>query len=124
MLHEALYRAALARGIASFEDHDKAGTRIPHPVLQFEQFDLEQPLDMVVLLTAEALGVGILFPPGINQGPVSLTEYRVVLVRVIHPYARGHDANAARLVRSRATHMGKPVIAHLGSVHGLISGRA
>src|ERR1022692_717319 len=34
VLHETLDGAALARGVPSFEDHDKAAARVPDPVLQ------------------------------------------------------------------------------------------
>src|SRR5215469_4542095 len=50
---------------------------------------------MVVFLTAEPLGVGILLAPGVDQASVGVTEHRVVFVGVIHPDARRHHASSA-----------------------------
>ena len=80
MLHEALDGAALTRGIAALEDNHKTAARILHPILQLEQFDLEQPFLVVVFLTAQPFSIGIVFLPGVHQASVSVTEHRVILV--------------------------------------------
>src|SRR5690349_13742464 len=62
--------------------------------------DLKTALEVVVLLAAEALGVGVLFAPGVNQRPVGVPEQRIVLVRVVDPYPRRHDAAAVAAIRA------------------------
>jgi len=52
MLHKALYGAALTCRVTTLEDHNNAAARVLDPVLQLEQFDLEQPFQVVVFLTA------------------------------------------------------------------------
>src|SRR5215813_6983820 len=96
MLHETLYGAAFAGRVTAFKDNDNSAARILDPVLQLEQFDLQQPLQVIVFLAAQSLGIGILFPPGIHQAPVRVAEHRVVLVGIVHPYARRHHVRAAR----------------------------
>src|SRR5215472_4329386 len=95
MLHEALYGAALACRVTALKDHNNAAARVLDPVLQLEQFDLKQPFQMVVFLTGEPLGVGILLAPGVDQAPVGVAQHRVVFVGVIHPDARRHHASPA-----------------------------
>ena len=53
---------------------------ILHPVLQLEQLDLELPFLVIVFLTAQAFGVGVILPPGVHHAPVRVAEHRVILV--------------------------------------------
>jgi hypothetical protein len=80
VLHEALDGTALTSSIPALEDNHKAAARILHPILQLEQFDLEQPFLVLIFLMAQPLSIGIIFPPGIHQASVSVTEHRVILV--------------------------------------------
>ena len=80
MLHEALDSAAFAGGIPTLEYNDEAAAPILHPVLQLEQFDLEDPFRMIVFLAAQPLVIGIVLPPGIHQAAVGIAEHRVILV--------------------------------------------
>src|SRR5215831_7268886 len=100
MLHETLYRTAFAGGVTAFKDNDNTAARILDPVLQLEQFHLQQPLQVIVFLAAQSLGVGVLFAPGIHQASVRVAEHRVVLVGLVHPYARRHHVRAARGARA------------------------
>ena len=59
MLHEALDRAALARGIPPFEQDHHALLRFLHPLLQFQQFGLEDELLALVILAQHLVLVGI-----------------------------------------------------------------
>jgi len=65
---------------SALEDNDEAAARILHPVLQLEQFDLEDPFRMIVFLAAQPLGIGIVLSPGIHQAAVGIAEHRVILV--------------------------------------------
>jgi hypothetical protein len=80
VLHEALDGTSLTRSIPAFEDNHKAAARILHPILQLEQFDLEQPFLVIVFLAAQPFSIGVIFPPGVHQASVSVTEHRVILV--------------------------------------------
>src|SRR5215471_1034563 len=100
MLHETLYSTALAGGVTAFKDNDNTLARILDPVLQLEQFHLQQSLQMIVFIAAQSLGIGILLPPGIHQAPVGVTEHRVILVGIVHPYARRHHVRAAWAARA------------------------
>jgi hypothetical protein len=51
VLHEALYRAALAGRIPSLEEKDVAGAVLLAPFLKFQQLDLQQPLVDLVVVT-------------------------------------------------------------------------
>jgi hypothetical protein len=75
MLHETLYRAALARGVASLEEHHDAAAGILDPVLQFEQFDLEQPFLVLIFVASEPFSVGIVVHDD------SCRQYRRALAR-------------------------------------------
>ncbi len=48
MLHESLDRAAFARRVAALEDHDDPLAGHFHPILNLEQFDLQQGFLLVV----------------------------------------------------------------------------
>jgi hypothetical protein len=48
--------------------------------LQLEQFDLEKPFLVVVLLTAQPLRIGIVLPPRVYHAPVRVAGFKVVLV--------------------------------------------
>ncbi len=59
VLHEALDRPALARGVAAFEeDHDPLSRRF-HPGLQFQQFDLQLVFLPLVIAAGHQVLVGI-----------------------------------------------------------------
>ena len=113
VLHEALDGAPLAGGIAALEDQHDPVPGVLDPVLQLEQLDLQLPLLVVVLLTAQTFGVGIFLPPGVHNAPVGVAEHRVILVRLIHPHARRHHVSAARIARGQT-----PVTSHTGPIHG------
>ncbi len=49
MLHESLDGAALAGGVAAFEEHDDALPGLLGPVLHLQQFDLQVLLELFVL---------------------------------------------------------------------------
>src|SRR5690242_3066080 len=113
VFHETLYGAALARRVTALKDHHNAAARILDPVLQLQQFHLERALRVIVFITAQPLGVGILFVPGVHQAPIGLAEYRVVLVGIIHPHARWDHVRAIRPVRARVTCVGLPTLGHI-----------
>src|SRR5215467_3651227 len=113
VFHETLYGAALAGRVTAFKDYHNSAARILDPVLQFQQLHLEHALRVIVIVTAQPLGVGILFAPGVHQAPVSIAEYWVVLVGIIHPHARRNHALVIRPVRARVTCVGVPSLSHI-----------
>src|SRR5690242_18273146 len=113
MFHETLYGTALARRVTALKDHYNAAARILDPVLQLQQFHLERALQVIVFITAQPLGVGILFAPGVHQAPVRPAEHRVVLVGIIHPHARRDHVRAIRPVRARVTCLDSPTLSHI-----------
>jgi hypothetical protein len=74
VLGEALDRAALAGGVAALEHHDDAAPGVLDPVLELEQLDLQQSLVPLVLLTGQALLVGVALPPGVDRRAVGTQQ--------------------------------------------------
>ncbi|GFJ95248.1 hypothetical protein [Phytohabitans rumicis] len=85
MLHEPLDGAALARGVAPFEEDHQPGTGGLDPVLQLEQLDLQQALVPFVVVAAHPLRVRVALPPGVDRLAVVADQYRVVVVIVDDP---------------------------------------
>ena len=80
VLGEPLDGPALARRVPTFEEDDDPLAGVLDPVLQLQQFDLQQPLDHLVLGPGHALGVGVALPPGVDQAAVLPPQDRLVVV--------------------------------------------
>ena len=75
--------AALACGIATLE-HDDAPVAVGlAPLLQLQQFDLQQSLLLLVVVTLHPLVVRVVLPPGVDDFAAGLNQqHRVVIVVV------------------------------------------
>jgi hypothetical protein len=78
VLHEALDAAALARGVATFEQHDEPLLRLLDPALRLQELDLQQPLRLLVLLATQALVVGIALAPRLHRQAVGADEHGII----------------------------------------------
>jgi hypothetical protein len=85
-------------------------TRSPHvfPVLQFEQFDLQEPLVPVVLGPGYPLVVGIALPPGVHRCAVRVELDRVVVMVVDDPVAGELVLNSGRVHRRSSPYGASP----------------
>src|SRR5215475_6826578 len=68
---------------------------------------------MIVFIAAQPFGVGIIFPPGVHQAPVRVAEHWVILVGVIHPYARRHHAPVTRIARAGVARVATLRVSHV-----------
>jgi hypothetical protein len=84
VLHEPLDRAALACGVAALEHDHVPGADALAPLLQLEQFDLQQPLFVLVLGPGHAGVVGVVLPPGVDFVARRMDQHRIVVVIVAH----------------------------------------
>ena len=84
MLVEALDGATLTGGVATLEEDDVLLAGVLGPVLPLQQLDLEGALDVLVLIAAHALFVGVVLAPGVDALAVWGDQYRVVFIGVIH----------------------------------------
>ena len=90
VFHEPLDGAALARGVAALEHDDVPVAVGLAPLLQLQQFDLQQPLLLLVLVALHALVVRVVLPPGVDLGAFWLpNQHRVVVVIVANCVALG-----------------------------------
>jgi len=87
VLHEPLDRAALARRVATLEHDDVPVAVGLAPLLQLQQFDLQQSLLLLVLVARHALLVRVVLPPGVDGNSVGVEQHRVVIVVVVHAVA-------------------------------------
>jgi hypothetical protein len=86
VLHEPLDGAALAGRIAALEhDHVPVAVGLT-PLLQLEQFDLQQPLLLLVLIARHAVGVRVVLPPRVDGNAVGTNQDRIVIV--VEVYAK------------------------------------
>jgi hypothetical protein len=95
VLHEPFDGSALARGVAALEDYDMPAAVGLAPLLQLQQFDLQQPLLLLVVGALHPLVVRIVFAPGVDIRTVGLlNEHRIVVVIVSYGVLTGsikHD---------------------------------
>ena len=91
VLHEPLDGAALARGVAALEHDDMPVPVGLAPLLQLQQFDLQQPLLLLVLVALHPLVVRVVLAPGVDVGRRSgcTKQHRVVVVIVADCVALG-----------------------------------
>lgn len=82
MFGEPLDRAALAGGVPAFEEQHDAPSGVLDPILQFQQFDLQQTLVHFVDFTGQPGVVGIAFAPGVHRHAVRADQHRIVVVGV------------------------------------------
>jgi len=83
MLHEPLDGAALAGGVASFEQNHVTRAGALGPPLQLQQLDLQQPLLPLVLATRQALVVRVTLTPGLHGVAVLVQQDGIVVVLVV-----------------------------------------
>ena len=60
-----------------------AGAGASAVLLQLEQFDLETPFQVLVLLAGHPVVVGISLTPGVDVLPVPVKQHRVVIITVV-----------------------------------------
>ena len=87
VFHEPLDRAALARRIPALEHDDVPVAVGLAPLLQLEQFDLQQPFLLLVLVTRHALVIRVVLPPRVDGQTVGAKQNGVVIVVVVHTVA-------------------------------------
>ncbi len=78
--------------IPALEQDDDALPGVLDPVLQLQQLNLQQALVVVVLRPIQPLGIGVVLAPGVDDAAVGMAQDRVILIGVVHPDARRHDA--------------------------------
>jgi hypothetical protein len=83
VLHEALDGAALARSVTALEDDDVPVPVGLAPLLQLEQFDLQQPLLLLVLLAPHPLVVRIALAPGVDDLTAGVQQQLGIVVIVV-----------------------------------------
>ena len=84
MFHEALDGATLASCIPALE-HDHVPVVIAlRPLLQLQQFDLEQTFLLLILVAGHAMVVGVVLPPGVHRGARRIHQYWIVVVIVVN----------------------------------------
>ena len=84
MFHEALDGATLASCIPALE-HDHVPVVIAlRPLLQLQQFDLEQTFLLLILVAGHAMFVGVVLPPGVHRGARRIHQYWIVVVIVVN----------------------------------------
>jgi hypothetical protein len=66
VLREPLDGAALARGVTAFEHDDVPGAGVLAPALQLQEFDLQSPLDVLVVVARHPLVVGVTLAPRLD----------------------------------------------------------
>jgi len=81
--NQPLDGAALAGRVAAFEHHDVPVAVRLTPLLQLQQFDLQQPFLFLVLLALHALVVRVVLAPGVDRNALGIQEDRVVIVVVM-----------------------------------------
>jgi hypothetical protein len=90
VLHEPFDGATLARGVAALENDDMPVAVGLAPLLQLEQFDLQQPLLLFLLMPRHPLVIRVAFPPGVDFHTVGLTnQHRIVVVVIANGVALG-----------------------------------
>jgi hypothetical protein len=57
------------------------------PLLQLEQFDLQQPLLLLVLVARHALVVWEVLAPRVDGRAAGIEQHRVVIIVVVHAVA-------------------------------------
>ena len=87
MFHEPIDGAALACGFTALEHDDVPVPVRLAPLLQLQQFDLQQPLLLLVLVAPHPLVVRVVLPPGVDGDAVSVEQDGVVIVVVVHAVA-------------------------------------
>ena len=104
MLHEALDRAALAGGVATFEDDDVAATGLLDPHLQLQQLDLQKTFRTFVFRARHPFVVRVRLAPGVHRDSVTGQQHGVVVVVVPHAERRGvrevHDPGQGEVIES------------------------
>ena len=83
VFHEALDGAALAGGVASFEQNHVTHAGALGPPLQLQQLDLQQTLLALVLATRHALVVWVALAPGLHGIAVLVQQDGIVVVLVV-----------------------------------------
>jgi len=83
MLHESLNGAALAGGVASFEDDDVPGARAFAPSLQLEQLDLQASLHPLAISARHPLVVGVSLAPRVDGIAITVKENGIIVVFVV-----------------------------------------
>jgi hypothetical protein len=110
VLHEPLDGAALASGVAALEHDDVSQAVRLAPLLQLQQFDLQQPLLLLVLLALHSLVVRIVLAPGVDDLAAGLDDQLgVVVIVVAHRVAvqgrnvESHRRNVSTPAKSSVT---------------------
>ncbi len=83
VLHEALDGAALARRVTALEHDDVTQPVRLAPLLQLQQFDLQQPLVLLVLVARHALVVRVALAPGVDVGSAGMVHQHGVVIVVV-----------------------------------------
>ena len=84
MLHESFDRSALTGSVASFEHDGVPCAGFFRPVLQLEEFDLQQTLGHFVLVPRHPCVVRVALPPGVDLETVRRRQqHRIVVVIVV-----------------------------------------
>ena len=92
VLGEPLDRAALAGGVASFEDDDVAHSDVLTPVLQLQQLDLQSVLLLLVGVPVKQLVVRVVLPPGLHRLAARVDEQRISALAASHRVSLGDQA--------------------------------
>lgn len=87
-LGEPLDRAALPGRVPALADHHDPLTGFSDPALKLEQFDLQDPLGPLVLLTSDFAVVGVILPPGSDRSAVGIKQHRLLRAAGIHTQPR------------------------------------
>ena len=87
VLHEPLDRAALACRVAALEHDDVPVTVGPAPFLQLQQFDLQQPVLLLVIVARHPLVVRVVLPRRVDGDAAGVEQDRVVIIVVMHAVA-------------------------------------
>jgi hypothetical protein len=109
VLHEPLDGAALARRVASLEDDDVPVPVGLAPLLQLQQFDLQQSLLLLVVLASQARVVRVVLAPGVDDVAAPMgQQFGVVIVVVTHGVGSGfvcddHAANVSTAMNVAVT---------------------
>ena len=119
MFHEALDRAALASGVAAFEQHDNALAGLLGPPLDLQQFNLQRRLALFVGAVAD-LGIVGIFPA------LEGADGRLAILGAAGAEERclvAHRIVVGVVLRRRLPHVrdrGKDGLFRLGASHGRI----
>ena len=104
VLGEAFDRAALARGVPAFEEDYEATARGFDPLLQLQQFDLQQPLFHLILFPGHSGPVGVALAPGVDRRALGGQQDRVIVIFIQHGEAVAGQVKNVHRANIRCRH--------------------